>query len=229
MGITIPFVLVVVYVLQKVYPRTSRQLRYMDLEERSPLYTHLLETLDGLSTIRSFEWQEESRSTNIQHLDRSQRPYYLLYCIQRWLNLVLDLTVAIMAVVVIVLTTQFRGTTSAGAIGIALNSILGFNIYLSNLIDSWTQLETSLGAIVRIKDSEMNMPSENLPGEDGVPPNEWPSSGAVELRNITVQYGPGVLALQNVSLRISPGQKVGICDDSDLAAPLGPRARQYFD
>jgi ATP-binding cassette subfamily C (CFTR/MRP) protein 1 len=34
MGITIPFVLAVVYVIQKVYLRTSRQLRYIDLEER---------------------------------------------------------------------------------------------------------------------------------------------------------------------------------------------------
>ncbi|KUJ15876.1 putative multidrug resistance protein [Mollisia scopiformis] len=211
MGITIPFVLAVVYVVQKVYLRTSRQLRHMDLEERSPLYTHFLETLDGLSTIRSFGWQEESRSTNIQRLDRSQRPYYLLYCIQRWLNLVLDLIVALMAIVVIALATQLRSTTSAGAIGIALNSILGFNTSLSNLIDVWTQMETSLGAIVRIKDFEKNTPSENLPGEDGVPPQEWPSSGAVELRNVTAQYGPGMLALQDVSFKISPGQKVGIC------------------
>jgi ATP-binding cassette subfamily C (CFTR/MRP) protein 1 len=211
MGITIPFLVAVVYILQKVYLRTSRQLRYMDLEERSPLYSHFLETLDGLSTIRAFGWQDESRATNIRLLDRSQRPYYLLYCIQRWLNLALDLIVAIMAVIVMALATQLRSTTSAGAIGIALNSILGFNASLSNLVDVWTQLETSLGAIVRIKDFETKTPSENLPGEEGVPPAEWPSKGAVELRNITAQYGPDILALQDVSLKIAPGQKVGIC------------------
>ena len=66
-------------------------------------------------------------------------------------------------------------------------------------------METSLGAIVRVKDFETNTPSENLPGEDGVPPEKWPSSGAVELRNITAQYGPGMLALQDVSVQISPG------------------------
>jgi ATP-binding cassette subfamily C (CFTR/MRP) protein 1 len=211
MGITIPFVVAVVYILQKVYLRTSRQLRYMDLEERSPLYSHFLETLDGLSTIRAFGWHDESRATNIRLLDRSQRPYYLLYCIQRWLNLALDLIVAIMAVIVMALATQLRSTTSAGAIGIALNSILGFNTSLSNLVDVWTQLETSLGAIVRIKDFETKTPSENLLGEDGVPPAEWPSNGAVELRDITAQYGPDILALQEVSLKIAPGQKVGIC------------------
>ncbi len=41
-------------------------------------------------------------------LDHSQRPFYLLYCLQRWLTLVLELLVAGIAVVVIVLATQLR-------------------------------------------------------------------------------------------------------------------------
>lgn len=51
MAITIPFTVAVIAVLQHVYLRTSRQLRYFDLENKSPLYSHILETLDGLPTI----------------------------------------------------------------------------------------------------------------------------------------------------------------------------------
>ena len=189
MGISIPFYLGTLYVLQNVYLRTSRQLRFMDLEAKSPLYSHFLETLDGLSTIRAFSEQEKSRRVNTSSLDRSQRPYYLLYCIQRWLNLILDLQVAALAVIVVALAVQLRNTTSGGAIGVALNNLLGFNQTLSGLIQSWTGLETSLGAISRIRSFESTVVSEARDGEDKIPDEEWPSKGAVEIQGVAASYG----------------------------------------
>jgi ABC-type multidrug transport system fused ATPase/permease subunit len=124
MGITIPFLLVALYFLQHVYLRTSRQLRLLDLESRSPLYSHFLETLDGLATIRAFGWGEASTAQNRKLLDHSQRPAYLLYCIQRWLNLVLDLIVAAEAVLVLGLAFGLRSSTTAGLLGVSLNNVL---------------------------------------------------------------------------------------------------------
>ncbi|KAK6428202.1 hypothetical protein LTR95_015657, partial [Oleoguttula sp. CCFEE 5521] len=48
-----PFLIAVVYVLQKVYLRTSRQMRFMDLEALAPLTTHVQETVAGVATIRA--------------------------------------------------------------------------------------------------------------------------------------------------------------------------------
>ena len=98
-GTTIPLCMLLVWVIQKLYLRTSRQLRLLDLETKSPLYTHILETMDGLTTIRVFGWQSAFVQKNHDLLDASQKSFYLLYCIQRWLNLVLDLLVAGLAVV----------------------------------------------------------------------------------------------------------------------------------
>ena len=189
MGITIPFVLVFIYFLQNVYLRTSRQLRFIDLEAKSPLYSHFLETLDGLSTIRALGWGDHFSETNIRRLDTSQRPYYLLYCIQRWLNLVLDLLVAALAVIVVALAIQLRATTSAGLLGIALNNVLAFNQSLSLLVTSWTNLETSLGAIARVKGFEAQTTPEEKPGETVIPPESWPDQGAVTFHDVTAAYG----------------------------------------
>jgi hypothetical protein len=47
---SIPFCLLALFVIQKVYLRTSRQLRLLELESRSPVYTQFLETVpDPLS------------------------------------------------------------------------------------------------------------------------------------------------------------------------------------
>lgn len=59
-----------------------------------------------------------------------------MYCIQCWLNLVLDLLVAAVGVVVIALAVLLPHMTSAGTIGLALNNVLGFNQALAVLIDS---------------------------------------------------------------------------------------------
>jgi len=81
MAIAIPFIVLAFYALQKVYLLTSRQLRFLDLEARSPVYTHFLECLEGLSTIRAFGWSLAAQEMEIERLDVSQKPYYLLYCL----------------------------------------------------------------------------------------------------------------------------------------------------
>jgi ATP-binding cassette subfamily C (CFTR/MRP) protein 1 len=123
-AITIPLFIVAIYFLQRVYLRTSRQLRFLEIESRSPVYSHFLETLEGLPTIRAFGWEEDFSEGNRERLDQSQKPYYLLFCIQRWLQLVLDLMVAALAVLVIALALTLRHLTSPGLLGVSLNNVL---------------------------------------------------------------------------------------------------------
>jgi ABC-type multidrug transport system fused ATPase/permease subunit len=188
-ALTCPVALVALYFLQKVYLRTSRQIRFLDLECKSPLYTHFAETLEGLSTIRAFGWQEPFMTTNLEHLDVSQKPYYLMYCIQRWLNLVLQLIVGVMAVVVVALALNLTNTTSAGRLGISLSAVVNFNSSLSYLMMSWTQLETSLGAVARVKNFEKTTIPEDKEQETFVPGSDWPKNGTIEFRNVSASYG----------------------------------------
>jgi len=84
MACILPFMMAVLYTLQNVYLKTSRQLRFHELESVSPLYTHLLETLEGLPVIRAFGWQQEATQMNLTRLDRSQKCFYLLQSVQKW-------------------------------------------------------------------------------------------------------------------------------------------------
>ncbi|PYH49541.1 putative ATP-binding cassette transporter [Aspergillus saccharolyticus JOP 1030-1] len=210
MAITVPFLIIAVFVVQHFYLKTSRQLRLLDLESRSPLYSHYLDTINGLSTIQAFGWEERYLKKSFQLLDISQRPYYLLYCIQRWLALVLDLIVAAEAILLVSLAVQLRASTSIGLLGVSLNNILSFNQSLSSLITGWTQLEISLGSIARIKDFEKNMKAEEILEDDDVPVT-WPDRGVIEFKGVTAQYNPSAVSLKDVSFRVRAGQKVGIC------------------
>ena len=148
----------------------------------------------GVPTIRAFGWRQDVADDNCRRLDDSQRPFYLLLCLQRWLNVVLDSLVACIAVGIMWLAVAFQGTTAGAEIGVALNVIIIANATLLSLVKAWTDLEISLGAVARLKDAEKITPQEEeLQDEDhgkSQPQLEesWPSAGAVELTNVSAVY-----------------------------------------
>lgn len=208
--VTLPFTIAAVYVIQKVYLATSKQLRFIDLEARALVNANFLETLEGVSTIRAFGWQQAFIDKNASKLDLSMRPDYLLVCIQRWLDLVLDLIMPGLALSIIGVAIHLKGTTTGGQIGIALNVILKANGYIIRLITAFTKLETSLGAISRLRAFEQEVQPEEKPGMANSAPDSWPASGAVEVRNFSASYNTSALALQGINVSIAAGTKVGV-------------------
>jgi ATP-binding cassette subfamily C (CFTR/MRP) protein 1 len=196
MALEIPAGVFALYFIQRYYLRTSRQLRILDLESKSPLYQLFTETLEGLITIRAFGWQKQFNSTALCLLDDSQRPYYLLYCIQQWLNLVMDLLVAALAVLLVALALCVTGLSDPGTLGVALTSILAFNQTLQSLINNWTQAETSLGAISRTKSFEEKTPREiNTEVFHHISP-DWPQ-GSIDFSDLVVSYSWVLIFLAN--------------------------------
>ncbi|GLA07296.1 hypothetical protein AnigIFM60653_008527 [Aspergillus niger] len=210
MLVTIPPCYILVYLIQKVYLRTSRQLRFLDLDSRSQLYTNFLDTTRGVTTIRAFGWQDKFATDNIQALDMSQKPYYLLLCLQCWLKVVLDCIMAIIAIGLITLTVVYRNSTGAD-IGLALNLMIGANTTLLRLIQNWTSLETSLGAVSRLKDVQERVRSEDDARGAIEPGPRWPSGGELRMQHVTVSYSEKTEpALRDVCLEIKPGQNLVI-------------------
>ncbi|KAL1959109.1 hypothetical protein VTO42DRAFT_2896 [Malbranchea cinnamomea] len=210
-AIAFPLVIAALYFVQKYYLRTSRQLRFMDLESKAPLYSQFTECLSGLATIRAFGWQHALEEKNRQLLDRSQKPFYLLYAVQRWLTLVLDLIVAAIAVLLITLVVKLRGTIGGGYAGVALVNVIQFSQSIKMLVTFWTTLETQIGAIARVKIFNETVESEDKETENMMPPTTWPAEGGIEFRSVSAEYRPGERVLKDVSLTIAPGEKVGIC------------------
>ena len=66
--------------------------------------------------------------------------------------------------------------------------MLAFNVNLSQFINGWTVLETALGAIARLRHFENETPVEAKEGEDFEPPEDWPSKGLIEIRDVTAHH-----------------------------------------
>ncbi|PYH94822.1 putative ABC multidrug transporter [Aspergillus ellipticus CBS 707.79] len=212
LAISYPFLAALLYVVQKFYLRTSRQLRLLDLEAKSPLYTHFLDTVKGIATLRAFGFLPDDIKKNAHLINSSQRPAYLLLMIQSWLNVILDIVVMIMAVVLTTLAVRLH--SNSGFAGASLYTLISFGENLSGIVIFYTRLETSIGAIARLDTFNRTVQPEDKDEEDIVPPDQWPQSGMVEFEGISAKYNTEDqtnLALRDVHLTIQSGEKVAIC------------------
>ncbi|GAB1206155.1 hypothetical protein APSETT445_004837 [Aspergillus pseudonomiae] len=195
------------------------------IELKSPLYTHFIESLAGVVTIRAFSWTHASVSRMLSMLDTAQKPFYLLLSIQRWLSLVLNLIVAALTVLLVGAGLALRRHVDPGLLGVALVLMVDLGQTLSELIQNWTLLETSLGAIARIKDFAENTPSEDrgLDTQTAEPRPEWPPHGEIMFVDASIAYDATEGAkpvLDGINLHIRAGEKVGLCGKSGSSLAL---------
>lgn len=211
----IPACLLILGFLQLYYLRTSRQLRLLDIEAKAPLFSHFLETLSGICSIRAYAWTQNCSDLNVLTLNLSQKPYYLMWCIQRWLTLVLDLLVAGIGILLVAIATNVRGKGSTGFLGVALFNVVSFSSTLQNLVQSWTQMETAQGAINRIATYAKYVKDEKLPAETYKVPADWPAIGQITFRNVSASYeSMSDPVLKNINLSVAPNEKIAICGRS---------------
>jgi ABC-type multidrug transport system fused ATPase/permease subunit len=210
-AISFPFLLFFLYLVQRVYLRTSRQLRLLDIEAKAPLFAHFTDTLKGLPSIRAFGWQHPMEEKNFELLELSQRPFYMMNAIQRWLSLTLDLMVAGIAVILMILVATLDSTNTA-YMGVALYNVVLFTQSIKMLIQFWTNLETHIGSIARIKEYSEKTPREGqMDASSQAAPNSWPHEGKIEFNEISAGYSQTHLAIKELSLTIQPGDKIGLC------------------
>jgi ABC-type multidrug transport system fused ATPase/permease subunit len=106
--------------------------------------------------------------------------------IQEWLNLVLNVVVMVIAVVLTTLAVCLRSNTAFA--GASLFSLMSFGENLSGIVTFYTRLETSIGAIARLKTFNETVIAENREDEEISPSEEWPERGMVELKGVSARY-----------------------------------------
>ncbi|KAM3499740.1 hypothetical protein MY10362_007021 [Beauveria mimosiformis] len=214
LAISYPFLIGFLWIIQHFYLRTSRQLRLLDLETKSPL-AHFTDISKGIMTIRAFGLVDQYIETGFRLLDDSQRPAYLLGIIQNWLMMVLDLVTMVIAALLSSLAVTLRSNT--GFTGASLVTLMSFGDQLTQIVVFLTLLETSLGAITRLQEFGNNVTLEEKATEVVKPRENWPQHASLELSNVSASYSTSTkgklpaFALRDVNLTIRNGEKVAVC------------------
>lgn len=209
--------LAVLYVwYQRQYLSVSRALKRLDSRQSKqphPVYAHFVETLGGLSTVRAFRQQERFSARNEAAVDAGLGVYWPLVSANRWLAVRLEAmgAAAVLGAAGLALfslaTASFGGggRITAGAVGLALTYALQVTPALNWTVRMAVEAETNIRSVERILEF-CELPTEPDVGTgQPLPLANWPpSTGTVEFRDYSAA------GVQNVSLTISPNERVGV-------------------
>lgn len=214
--IAIAAVLLLAYTWTGMYYRPSaRELRRLNNLLRSRIYEHFGESLSGLATLKAYGAISRFVGDNARRIDTENTAYWMSVACQRWLNLRLDLCGACLVFVTGLLVVGLRGTISASAGGVVLSYVVQAQSVFGNMIRQSAEIENNMNSVERMLHYAYNIEQEPAYEAEGVDKDlkakNWPQSGHVEFRSLTLSHRPGLPpALRDVNLDIKPGEKVGI-------------------
>ncbi|TPX68327.1 hypothetical protein SpCBS45565_g03207 [Spizellomyces sp. 'palustris'] len=223
--VVIPYILVLVpligigfYFLRTAYISTSRQIKRIESVTRSPVYSNIPSTLEGLSTVRAFGAETRFANRFVDLQNDNTRMYFCFISCARWLGFRLDVGSALFLAVVAFGAVGLRDSLGlkSGVIGLLLTYVLQLTGLLQWAVRQSAEVENYMVSVERVLEYTALPPEETEEHESkaatrGALPEAWPDKGEVELNNMSLTY-PNTTrpVLRNITVRIPPGTKVGI-------------------
>ncbi|KAL9951147.1 hypothetical protein ACROYT_G043760 [Oculina patagonica] len=206
-NLTIYACLVVLYI-SKYYLKTSRELKRLESICRSPVFSHISETLNGLDTIRTRGRQRDFVDQFYRYQDVHNQSYIMVMASGRWLGVRLDLLASLLigaVALAAVLVSQ-----DAAFAGLALVYVIKSAVITQYAVRKTSDVENFMTSVERVMtytklDSEPGYKVERLP------PENWPRTGTIVFQDVSLTYysgGPRVL--KEISLNIKGGAKIGV-------------------
>ncbi|KAL6768590.1 hypothetical protein ACKKBF_B11340 [Auxenochlorella protothecoides x Auxenochlorella symbiontica] len=209
MAMLVPLALAYLWV-QARFIATSREIKRLDSVAMSPIYSHFLETLSGLVTVRAFRQQDAFARSNCVMLDASNRAWWPSQVVNRWLSVRLELlgTSVVFGAALFAAVLQPH---SAGLAGLAITSALQATGLMSWAVRQTTEMEISMNSVERLLEYASFETEAPAVIEGRRPLPGWPTQGALAVEGLSVRYRPSLPpVLHDVSFSLPAGSKLGI-------------------
>jgi ATP-binding cassette subfamily C (CFTR/MRP) protein 4 len=203
---------VVFYFLRIFYIRTSRNVKRLEGITRSPVFSHLNASLQGLTTIRAFGAQEILEREFDNHQDLHSAAWFSFISTSRafgyWLDIVCIIYITLVTFSFLVIGNEQFG----GNVGLAITQAIGLTGMFQWGMRQSTELENQMTSVERVLEYNNIEHESNLESApDKKPPPSWPEAGKIEFVNIFLRYFPqDPPVLKNLSFTIQSKEKVGI-------------------
>lgn len=184
----------------------------MYITARSPIYSHLAASLNGLATIRVFKAEEILVKEFDNHQDLNSSAFYLFLGTNRGFGFYLDVCCVIY--ISIVTISFFFGESSSGNVGLAITQALGMTGMVQWGMRQSAEMENTMTSVERLIEYQTVDPEAELEAPpEKKPPKEWPEEGRITFENVSLRYFPDESTdrvLKDLEFDILPKEKVGI-------------------
>ncbi|XP_073995302.1 sulfonylurea receptor isoform X2 [Rhodnius prolixus] len=205
---------IVYYAVQKFYRCSSRELQRLDSMTRTPILSHLCETISGLETIRAYKQQRRFIAALFFKLDNHTNAFLIANSAARWLGIALDYlgaAIVLVAMLVSLICSQLMpDLVTPALVGLAINYTLLVPIYLNWVVKFTSDVEMYMAGVERVCHYIKMQPEDYK--VNGFVPRCWPAKGEIKFIGVSLRYDQRhEVAVSNLNLFIPPGQKIGIC------------------
>ncbi|XP_026971791.1 ATP-binding cassette sub-family C member 4 isoform X2 [Sagmatias obliquidens] len=201
---------IIFFVLRRYFLQTSRDVKRLESTTRSPVFSHLSSSLQGLWTIRAYKAEERFQELFDAHQDLHSEAWFLFLTTSRWFAVRLDAICAIFVIVVAFGSLILAKTLDAGQVGLALSYALTLMGMFQWCVRQSAEVENMMISVERVieyTDLEKEAPWEYQKR----PPPSWPQEGVVIFDNVNFSYSlDGPLVLKHLTALIKSREKVGI-------------------
>ncbi|KAH8810160.1 hypothetical protein DL96DRAFT_1716877 [Flagelloscypha sp. PMI_526] len=196
------------------YLNTGRDLRRMEANTRSPIFSTFSELLDGIVTVRAFSKETQFLEEFYGKVDLTTKMWYTFWMTNRFLLLNFDTLGAIITLISALLAISYL-QGGAGLAGVCITSAMSFYASVYWACRSYTELEMCLNSVERVVEY-LDLPQEPpAVVENNRPPVYWPSATKNEplltVEDLEIKYAPELPSvLQGISFRLKAGERVGL-------------------
>ncbi|XP_030838050.1 multidrug resistance-associated protein 4 [Strongylocentrotus purpuratus] len=198
--------------VRRYYLASSRDIKRLEGITRSPVFSHLSASLQGLVTIRAFKVQEDFTKQFDLHQNTHTRTWFLFLTSNRWFGIMLDWMaitfLAVVAFLCIILSDLFELNSSL--VGLSLTYSLQLMGKFQWGVRQSAEVENLMTSTERVIEYSQLKPEAPLEKENK-PDADWPKHGIITFEDVSVSYSDdGPLVLKNLRCCIRAEEKVGI-------------------
>ncbi|XP_077987353.1 ATP-binding cassette sub-family C member 5-like isoform X2 [Glandiceps talaboti] len=195
----------------KYYNPGMRDLKRLENISRSPWFSQITETLQGLPTIHAYNKKQQFYKKFTEQLDVNAVAFYLFHVTSRWTAVRLNSIAMLTTFLTALFTVLTHGKINPAYSGIALSYSIQLTGTISATLRHTNEAQARFTSVERIY-YYMNLISEAASIITGCrPPDRWPHKGHVQVDDLKVRYRDNLpLALKGVSFEVKPVEKIGI-------------------
>uniref|UniRef100_V9K892 ATP-binding cassette sub-family C member 5 n=1 Tax=Callorhinchus milii TaxID=7868 RepID=V9K892_CALMI len=210
--IPVAIILLLFLLIVMTAQQAIRELKRMENISRSPCFSHITASIQGLSTIHAYnkidEFIEKFKYLN----DRNTNHFFLFHCSMRWLSARTDIFTVFITLTVALFVIISPDSISVSNKGLALSYAIQLTGLLQVCFRMGTETESKFISVERIIEYIKSGVSEApLYSEDTTISKEWPNHGVITFKDYQMKYRENTpVVLKGLNVNIMAQEKVGI-------------------
>ncbi|CAD7678621.1 unnamed protein product [Nyctereutes procyonoides] len=200
------------FILLRIFHRGVQELKKVENISRSPWFSHITSSMQGLGIIHAYDKKEDCISKFKMLNDENSSHLLYFNCALRWFALRMDVLMNIVTFIVALLVTLSFSSISASSKGLSLSYIIQLSGLLQVCVRTGTETQAKFTSVELLREYILTcVPECSHPLKVETCPHDWPSCGKITFKDYQMRYRDNTpLVLDGLNLVIQSGQTVGI-------------------